>query len=73
MIIYIVVACYGGLVEEVKPFLDQKKAKQYEKEFKSQKDFNEENDTVAIYHEDLPLPAAIETRIQKHLAKEQKP
>lgn len=72
MKIYIVVYCYGGLVEEVKSFLDEKEAARHQGELKSQKDFNEENDTVATYHEDLPLPASIETRIKKHLAKKRK-
>lgn len=72
MKIYIVVACYGGLPEGVKPFLDQKEAARYEGELKSQEDFNKEDDTVGIYDEDLPLPTSIETRIKKYLAKEQK-
>lgn len=72
MKIYIVVACYGGLAEGVKPFLDQKEATRHQGELKSQKSFNEEDDTVGIYNEDLPLPASIETRIEKHLAKKRK-
>lgn len=68
MKIYIVVACYGGLPEGVKPFLDEKEADEYGEELRRQKSFNEEDDTVAVYDEDLPLPASIQTRIEKHLA-----
>lgn len=71
MKIYIVVACYGGLVEDVTPFLDKNEAEQDAKNLRRQKSFNEEDDTVAVYPEDLPLPAAIQTRIEKHLAGKQ--
>lgn len=67
MTIYIVVACYGGLAEGVKPFLDKEEADQYQKELELQKSFNKEDDTVAVFDEDLPLPASIQARIEKHL------
>jgi len=66
--IYIIVFSQGGLVEEVKPFLVEKEAKEYARKIESQKSFNEDEDIVSVGGEDLPLPAAIQTRIEKHLA-----
>lgn len=69
MKIYIVVFTQGGLVEEVKPFLDEKKAEQYGKKIEKRKSFNDDEDVVSVGGEDLPLPASIETRIKQHLAR----
>jgi len=72
MKIYIVVACYGGLVEAVKPFLDKDKAARYRNQLLSQKSFTEEEDIVEVYDEGLALPASIQIRLETYLAEKER-
>lgn len=67
MKIYIVVPVSGGVAEGVKPFLDEKEAKQYAKEFRLRPDFNEQDNEVVIFKEHLSLPASRMRRGQKHI------